>query len=110
LPVRLSRIPRLLAIPMLFAAAAVWAQTPNPMWKGREEVDLYDAASRQTDNAKKLELLNTWQAKYPDSDYKLARLALFLATYQALKQFDKAAETESEIPPRIRSWKRFRDR
>ena len=51
---------------MLFASGAVWAQAPKKEWKdGRVEYDLYDAALKQTDNAKRLELLNTWQTKYP---------------------------------------------
>jgi tetratricopeptide (TPR) repeat protein len=82
---------------MLSVAAAVWAQAPKKDWKDRAEYDLYDAALKQTDNAKKLELLNTWQSKYPTTDFKLERLGLFLVTYQALKQFDKTVETGNEI-------------
>ncbi len=97
MPVTFSRIPLLLATTMLFAVTAVWAQAPKKDWKDRAEYDLYDAALKQTDNAKKLELLNTWQSKYPNTDFKLERLGLFLVTYQALKQFDKAVETGNEI-------------
>jgi tetratricopeptide (TPR) repeat protein len=97
-PVRFSRIPLLLAMTTLFVVAAVWAQAPKKEWKdGRVEYDLYDAALKQTDPAKRLELLNTWQSKYPNSDYKVDRLGLFLGTYQGLKQFDKAVETGNEI-------------
>lgn len=97
MPVRLLRNTVLLAITMLFVVAAVWAQAPKKDWKDRAEYDLYDSILKQTDNAKKLELLNTWQTKYSNTDFKVERLGLLLVTYQALKQFDKAVETGNEI-------------
>ncbi len=75
----------------------MWAQAPKKDWKDRAEYDLVDSILKQTDNAKKLELLNTWQTKYPNTDFKMERLGLYLVTYQALKQFDKAVETGNEI-------------
>ena len=72
-------------------------QAPKKDWKDRAEYDLYDAAAKQTDNTKKLELLNTWKAKYPTTDFNMERLGLYLLTYQALNQPDRVLETASEI-------------
>lgn len=95
--VRYSRILLLMTTAMFLVSAVVWAQAPKKDWKDRAEYDLYDAALKQTDNAKKLELLNTWQSKYPNTDFKVERLGLLLVTYQALKQFDRAVVTGNEI-------------
>ena len=55
---------------------AAVAQTPEkkPEWKdGQTEYNLYDAANKATDPAKKLAALDAWKAKYPESDFKVAR-------------------------------------
>ena len=98
MPVRISTTLVLLAITTIFAAA-VWGQAaPAQKWKDRAEYDLYaGAADPKTDNAKKLELLNTWKEKYPTTEFKTERLALFLNTYSALNQPDKVLETGNEI-------------
>ncbi len=77
------------------------AQTPaaaqeKSLWKDGE-YPLYDAALKATDNKKKLDALNAWQQKFPDTAYKSTRLALLLVTYKALNQFDKVLETGNEI-------------
>jgi hypothetical protein len=87
----------LLVVATPFVVAALWAQAPKKDWKDLAEYELYISAVKQTDNAKKLELLNTWQAKYPDSDYKAERLALFFDTYQALNQPEKTLETGGQM-------------
>jgi len=65
--------------------------------KDQGEYDLYTAVTKETDNNKKLQLLNTWREKYPDSDYKQDRLAFFLSTYQQLGQAAKMIDTAKEI-------------
>ena len=40
---------------------------------------------------------NTWKEKYPDSDFKMPRLQLFLTTYQQLGQPAKMIDTAKEI-------------
>ena len=92
-----------LVVAGLLMATVIWgqaqtpaaAQTPSP-WKDGE-YPLYDAFLKATDNAKKLEALNAWQQKFPDSALKATPLQRFLATYQALNQFDKVLETGNEI-------------
>jgi len=66
-------------------------------YKDQQEYTLYDAATKETDANKKLTTLNTWKEKYPDSDFKLERLVLFLNTYQKLGQGLKMVDTAKEI-------------
>jgi tetratricopeptide (TPR) repeat protein len=97
-PVRFCRFASVVAIAALFTLAVAWGQAPEKKWKdGNAEYELYSQALKQTDNTKKLELLNAWKAKYPTSDYSFDRLQHFLNTYQALKQPDKVLESGSEI-------------
>lgn len=49
-------------------------------WKDRAEYDLYMSISQATDPAKRLELLNQWQDKYPQTDYNKERLQFFVPT------------------------------
>jgi tetratricopeptide (TPR) repeat protein len=66
-------------------------------YKDKGEYDLYSAVTKEQDNNKKLELLNTWRQKYPESDFKMERLQLYLVTYQHLGQSAKMIETAKEI-------------
>jgi tetratricopeptide (TPR) repeat protein len=84
-------------------ATVIWGQAQTPaaaqeksLWKDGE-YPLYDAVLKATDNKKKLDALNAWQQKFPETGYKANRLLLFLVTYQALNQFDKVMETGNEI-------------
>jgi len=84
-------------------ATVIWGQAQTPaaapaanLWKDGE-YPLYDAAMKQTDNAKKIDALKAWEQKFPESNYKSTRLALFLSTYQALKQLDRVMETGNQI-------------
>jgi hypothetical protein len=79
---------------------AVLAQTSDkkPEWKdGQTEYNLYDAANKATAPAAKLAALDAWKAKYPESDFKQARLVSYLATYRALGQAGKMVDTAKEI-------------
>jgi hypothetical protein len=66
-------------------------------YKDQQEYTLYDSVTKETDATKKLALLNTWKEKYPDSDFKLDRLQIFLPTYQQLGQPAKMIDTAKEI-------------
>ena len=84
----------------MFGLNAAVAQTPGkkPEWKdGQVEYNLYDAANKATAPAAKLAALDAWKAKYPESDFKEARLVSYLATYRALGQAGKMVDTAKEI-------------
>jgi len=70
---------------------------PQKKVKDQGEYDLYNGAVKETDPNKKLGLLTTWKEKYPDSDFKIERLQLMLATYQQLGKPDKMIDTAKEI-------------
>jgi tetratricopeptide (TPR) repeat protein len=65
--------------------------------KDQQEYDLFNNSTKTTDPAKRLEYLNSWKEKYPDSAFKQQRLLIFLSTYQALGKPDKMVETAKEI-------------
>jgi len=96
-PVTIMKRTLILAATVLFSVFAVWGQAPQKNWKDRAEYDLYEAASKATDNAKKIELLNTWKQKYPNSDFNMERLQMLLEAYQAAGQIDRLMETGNEI-------------
>ena len=65
---------------------ASFAQAPAAKnWKDRAEYDL----AQEIDKAKgdkKLELLDQWKQKYPESDFKVDRIGIYVATYQAMSK------------------------
>jgi len=72
-------------------------EAKKKQYKDQQEYTLYDSASKETDPNKKLQILNTWKEKYPESDFKEERLKLFLDTYQKLGQAAKMVDTAKEI-------------
>ena len=97
MPVRIVRTSLLLVVAALFALVVVWGQAPKQNWKDRAEYDLYDQILKATDNAKKIDLLNTWSQKYPTSDFKMERLQLLLGAYNAAGNVEKVLQTGNEI-------------
>jgi tetratricopeptide (TPR) repeat protein len=51
--------------------------------KDQAEYDLFQAVNKEQDPKKKLQLLDTWKQKYPDSDFKDDRQVIYIQTYQA---------------------------
>ncbi|MBK9170340.1 MAG: tetratricopeptide repeat protein [Bryobacterales bacterium] len=86
-----------IALVSLLAAGAVSAQQQGPQWKDRAEYDLYEAITKEANPQKKLESLNTWAEKYPQSDYKSARQQFYLLTYKDLNQPNKMWDTAKQI-------------
>ncbi len=67
------------------AAGAPAAAAPaGPKVKDQGEYDALTAASKETDPAKKLVLLQAWQDKYPDSDFKAQRLLAFINAWSQI--------------------------
>jgi hypothetical protein len=65
---------------------AAGAQTKN--YKDRAEYDLFLKITQTTDPKARLELLNTWQDKYPTSDYAPERSAYYFDTLSRLAPSD----------------------
>ena len=66
-------------------------------WKDRAEFDLYDSITKAADPNKRIELLNTWKEKYPNTDFKIERLGLYLGAYQQLNKPQEIVQTSKEI-------------
>ena len=75
----------LIAVAALISLAgpACYAQAPaqgKQQWKDGEYA-VYEPISKETQPAKRLELLNVWKEKFPSSDYDALRRQLYLQTY-----------------------------
>ncbi|MBV9676781.1 MAG: hypothetical protein JO185_10635, partial [Acidobacteriaceae bacterium] len=57
-------------------------------WKDRAEYDLYAKITQTPDPAARLQLLNQWQDKYPQTDYNQERYQFYLATLNQLAAKD----------------------
>ncbi len=71
---RLSRILVIGLLSVFVVPTGAWAQAPAapkaPAVKDQGEYDIAQAAGKETDPQKKLDLLHQWEQKYPDSDFK----------------------------------------
>jgi tetratricopeptide (TPR) repeat protein len=72
------------------------AQTPQ--WKdGQTEWKMFDSAKNEADARKKLTLIDVWKEKYPDTDYKMVRLQLYLSAYQQLNDMPHLLATLGDM-------------
>jgi hypothetical protein len=84
------------------AATSVWSQTPaqEKKVKDQAEYDLYNAVNidlQKKDGAKMAADLDTWKQKYPDSDYKNDREAMYIQAYEMQKAWDKELSKAKEL-------------
>ena len=76
---------------------ASFAQTPAAKnWKDRAEYDLAQEIGKAQGD-KKIELLNQWKQKYPESDFKVDRIGIYVATYQAMSKPKEMLEASREL-------------
>lgn len=82
---------------------AAWGQQPaqqqqqGPKWKDAAEYDLYNSAVKEADPKKKLDILNQWREKYPNSDVKMLRLQIQLDTNRQLNDPNGMLDTAQEM-------------
>jgi tetratricopeptide (TPR) repeat protein len=77
-------------------AVALAAQTPQ--WKdGQAEWKMFDSAKNEADARKKLALIDAWKEKYPETDFKMVRLQLYLSAYQQLNDIPHLLATLNEM-------------
>ena len=72
------------ATPAPGSSPAAPAANAGPKVKDQGEYDALTAAQKETDPVKKLALLQAWQDKYPDSDFKNQRLLAFMDTWSKI--------------------------
>ena len=82
---------------MFGQAQAPAAGGAQPQWKDRAEYDLYDAISKDTNMKTRLDKLQQWQMKYPQTDYAKQRRLLLLTTYVALGMPKEATEAAKQV-------------
>ncbi|MBV8810171.1 MAG: hypothetical protein JO033_15985 [Acidobacteriaceae bacterium] len=68
--------------------------TTQKNWKDRAEYDLYVKMSQTQDPKARLELLNTWSDKYPQTDYNQERLVYYVNTLAQLAPTDPSARQQ----------------
>lgn len=81
----------------VLAQEAAAAQAGQPNWKDRGEYDLFDSIQKDATPQSRLDKLNQWKDKYPQTDFSAQRRALFLDTYVKLNQPPKALEAAKDI-------------
>jgi tetratricopeptide (TPR) repeat protein len=67
---------------------------PQKNYKDRGEYDLYSQITQTQDPKKRLELLNQWETKYPQSDFAQDRLQYFVATLGQLAPSDPSVRQQ----------------
>lgn len=63
---------------------AAWGQAKAPAVKDQGEYDLTVALTKETDLQKKLAILNDWEQKYPETDFKSVRMLTMMQTESGL--------------------------
>jgi tetratricopeptide (TPR) repeat protein len=77
-------------------ALALAAETPQ--WKdGQAEWKMFDSAKNEPDARKKLTLIDAWKTKYPETDFQMVRLQLYLSAYQQLNDIPHLLATLNEM-------------
>lgn len=85
-----------LLVGMAVATAMLFGQAKE--WVDRGEYELVaEQIGKATDPAKKLELLNQWKQKYPNTKFGWERLGAYLVTYQQLNKAKEMFETAKEM-------------
>ncbi len=74
-----------------------WGQAAQPQWKDRAEFDLYDAITKETQPAKRIELLNQWKEKYPTSEFGNVRTQVFAQSYQQAGNCSDAITASNDL-------------
>lgn len=71
---------------------------PQKKVKDQGEYDLYNNVSKETDPAKKLQYLDQWVAKYPETDFHDEQLKYYNELNQPAKVLDLGAKTLAKDP------------
>jgi hypothetical protein len=81
----------------ILALAAAAGQKPEPQWQNQAEYDMYAAARNERDPRKILALTDAWKKKYPETQFTLTRLQLYLNAYQQLGDLPNLVATLNQV-------------
>jgi tetratricopeptide (TPR) repeat protein len=83
-------------------------QQQQPQWKDRAEFDLFELIRKEQNPQAKLQLLQQWEQKYPDTAFRDGRYELMVQTYQQLgkakEMLDTAKAWVAFNPKAISGW------
>jgi len=88
------------ALAAALAAPGAYGQAApaQPQWVDQGEYELVaNGIQKEANPQKKIQLLQQWKEKYPNSAFKLQRLQAMLQTYQQLAQAPKMKEVATEM-------------
>ncbi|MBV8728529.1 MAG: hypothetical protein JO336_01845 [Acidobacteriia bacterium] len=85
-------------IPTAHAQAAA---QPQKKVKDQGEFDLFNSVNKETDPAKKLQYLNQWVEKYPDSDYQEEQLRYYDQLMQPAKVMELGQKILAKDPKNL---------
>lgn len=71
----------------------LFGQAKQPQWKDRAEFDLFELIRKEQNPQAKLQLLQQWEQKYPETDFKDGRFELTVQTYQQLGKAKEMLDT-----------------
>lgn len=87
---------------------SLWGQAAQPQWKDRAEYDLFQSIQKEQNAQTKLGLLQQWQEKYPNTDFKDGRYELMITAYQQLgkgkEMLDTAKAWVAFNPKAVSGW------
>ncbi len=78
---------------LCLGGAFLWGQAAQPQWKDRAEFDLFELIRKEQNPQARLQLLQQWEQKYPETDFKDGRFELMVQTYQQLGRAKEMMET-----------------
>jgi len=84
-----------------YAYAQGAAGQPQKKVKDQAEYDLYDHVVKETDPAKKLQYLNQWVEKYPETDYQEEQLRFYDQLNQPAKVMDLGQKILAKDPKNL---------
>ena len=90
-----------LAVSLILLVTAAAAPSPQEKQekrpKDQQEYEMINKAFGTAPSAALLEVLDQWKAKYAETAYDIERIRLYMASYQAANQGDKAVATAKEL-------------
>jgi len=93
---------------LCLGGALAWGQAAQPQWKDRAEFDLFELIRKEQNPQARLQLLQQWEQKYPETDFKDGRYELMVQTYQQLgkakEMLDSAKAWVASNPKAITGW------
>lgn len=96
-----------IALTSLFGLSLL-GQAAQPQWKDRAEYDLFESIKKEQNAQTRLGLLQQWEQKYPNTDFKDGRYEMTVTAYQQLgkgkEMLDAAKAWVAFNPKAITGW------